>query len=493
MKTRKKRIKNYLKFGVFLFGISLLLWNCEQEDYDIQNQITKYSIKESSFINFSKKKIFTLSFNKILKNKKDLFSKNGDDIYNFTIDSSSIREISKNNYTSYTFLIKRENDTSDFFENLVISINSLQNTKAYILKYTPTVETIYIENHNSFIFNGNVSILPIESDSINFLSREITTCLPVTSRLCDVAGYDPSTGVTQTGTHQASSTCEHDGTAYNSTKMVCTTETFFEAGDSGGGGTTTDNTNQTTENEEIVTSAIDDLGELGVKKECRKISTLLNDNPIFKQKLLDLSSNTNLSLGYEKSVGAFENSTNLDEHGGQVGQSSTRMLLDPTNKYVAYVHTHPQNNTTQTYSVFSFTDLKAYAKVLYNNKLNSNTFVAFLVTKKGTRYALTIHNKTKFLNAFYMYNNRYPSNVEEFVKYQESKKIIEPLFNEYFNKELTPKIKEIDSNNENVLLQFATFMKSANAGISLFEADATFSSFKRVTANSLGIKRKPCN
>jgi len=32
MKTRKRTFKNLLKFGVFLFGISLLLWNCNQEE-----------------------------------------------------------------------------------------------------------------------------------------------------------------------------------------------------------------------------------------------------------------------------------------------------------------------------------------------------------------------------------------------------------------------------------------------------------------------------
>ena len=31
MKTRKSNIYQLLKFGVFLFGISLLLWNCEDE------------------------------------------------------------------------------------------------------------------------------------------------------------------------------------------------------------------------------------------------------------------------------------------------------------------------------------------------------------------------------------------------------------------------------------------------------------------------------
>lgn len=38
MKQRKKQITNLLKLGVFLFGVSLLLWNCENENMDIDNQ-----------------------------------------------------------------------------------------------------------------------------------------------------------------------------------------------------------------------------------------------------------------------------------------------------------------------------------------------------------------------------------------------------------------------------------------------------------------------
>ncbi|WP_435254500.1 hypothetical protein [Tenacibaculum sp. A30] len=38
MEQGKKQITNLLKLGVFLFGISLLLWNCENENMDIDNQ-----------------------------------------------------------------------------------------------------------------------------------------------------------------------------------------------------------------------------------------------------------------------------------------------------------------------------------------------------------------------------------------------------------------------------------------------------------------------
>jgi len=35
----KRKLNNYLKIGIFFFGISVLLWNCQQEDLPIEKQI----------------------------------------------------------------------------------------------------------------------------------------------------------------------------------------------------------------------------------------------------------------------------------------------------------------------------------------------------------------------------------------------------------------------------------------------------------------------
>ena len=46
MKKRKKQIANLLKLGVFLFGFSLLLWNCEK---DIETIEPKHEKKETNY------------------------------------------------------------------------------------------------------------------------------------------------------------------------------------------------------------------------------------------------------------------------------------------------------------------------------------------------------------------------------------------------------------------------------------------------------------
>ena len=62
----------------------------------------------------------------------------------------------------------------------------------------------------------------------------------------------------------------------------------------------------------------------------------------------------------------------------------------------------------------------------------------------------------------------------------------ESFFNndKYFNRDKpTRKIKETDTNNENVLKEFLNFMEEADLGIALLESTDNFESFKTVTKN----------
>ena len=48
MKKRNKQITNLLKLGVFLFGFSLLLWNCQDETIEKQeNNIATVGLEEA--------------------------------------------------------------------------------------------------------------------------------------------------------------------------------------------------------------------------------------------------------------------------------------------------------------------------------------------------------------------------------------------------------------------------------------------------------------
>jgi len=84
-----------------------------------------------------------------------------EDQYGFTIDSSLVKEISSENYTSYTFLIHRDVVTDISFENLVVTIDSLENVKAHLIAYHLNNDPIYIEEDDAYSFDAEVEFMEI--------------------------------------------------------------------------------------------------------------------------------------------------------------------------------------------------------------------------------------------------------------------------------------------------------------------------------------------
>lgn len=225
-------------------------------------------------------------------------------------------------------------------------------------------------------------------------------------------------------------------------------------------------------------------------EEKDKITDFMTNNSVNFQQVLQTMNgfaNTNAEISI-----TLDTENQMVAQDGVQGSGGTNIDPNPTNNYVTIAHTHdafgldPDGDGigTSTYSVFSFEDLKLMAEILYNNKLNSGTFVAFLITAKGTRYALTINDPTKFLDLFYMHNVPIPSTPDEAGKWTNSKEKLKPLYKEYYDqKNENRKIKESDTDNENVLKQFLTFLNDSDTGISLFEANQDFDSFQPLKLN----------
>lgn len=70
---KKRKFKNYLKIGILLFGISLILWNCQEQE--IQLEFEQTNLKISTVSKSSAKKIFE-SYVKEQKSTKSLSYKN---------------------------------------------------------------------------------------------------------------------------------------------------------------------------------------------------------------------------------------------------------------------------------------------------------------------------------------------------------------------------------------------------------------------------------
>lgn len=227
---KKSKLANLLKSGILLLGILILLFSCEKDGYiNIENtDENKFLITDNSFSDFQYDKSYK-KVNNLLKQLikgKNLQSKSGKETYDFTVDTTKVRKIQIDSTTTYTFLIKRGTKNSLYFENLVLNFQKNKEPEALIIKYKPKNGIRFIEEHNSYDFEGEFETNKIEFNKINFASK--VTCNTVNMVYCNV------TGGGYNGDHVADSNCYSyalnngfDG-LYNTTRTTCSasSETF---------------------------------------------------------------------------------------------------------------------------------------------------------------------------------------------------------------------------------------------------------------------------
>lgn len=130
-----------------LIIILLLNVNCEKDEElqsfseDVEtNTESNLRLTEGTFKDLLENKEFKKAFSEYQKIKSELnktttFKKSAN-IYDFTIDSTKVKQVITKNKITYNIPIFREEPSSLFFENLVITtdING-KNVKASLLKY----------------------------------------------------------------------------------------------------------------------------------------------------------------------------------------------------------------------------------------------------------------------------------------------------------------------------------------------------------------------
>ncbi len=169
----KNKLKKTLKLGILLFGILLLLWNCENNseqiesvqekiDFTIKPQIKTFNLNQLK----SDNKFNTLknSFD-VLQNNTLFASRNGTstsarlvDTLGITIDENSIKQIVYNGYVSYTMLMIEPNDTSDNVSNLVIQEHN-GNEHIFTVRYSNMESDTTTASRNSNEPSDNVQML----------------------------------------------------------------------------------------------------------------------------------------------------------------------------------------------------------------------------------------------------------------------------------------------------------------------------------------------
>ncbi len=180
----KTKINNPIRKLLFLLLAFLTVIGCQKEtdDAEPQNLIDdnpvsneyqnrNLDIKVSGYSDFQNDSNFNSIINGL--SLSDRFAGNNianrtgnNDVYGFTIDTTEIRQVQFDGYTSYTFKVYRE-ESVGLFENLVVEVND-EGERAYIASYIPDQQ--YLDDISNGIvteFNGTVRIENISSNTSN--------------------------------------------------------------------------------------------------------------------------------------------------------------------------------------------------------------------------------------------------------------------------------------------------------------------------------------
>jgi hypothetical protein len=183
----QKQPKTILK--VFAICLLIGLNSCSNDLYEdpLQNKHNDVKITEKSFEELMLDNKFKDSYSRVSKNKggdknlKTIKEAN----YNFTISDLPAKVIETNNKISYTFHITRNFIDPDYFENLIIGVDSLNQTKAYITKYKIDNTKKALINKTPFKSVTYTSILYKKS-----LTSKVTDCVSFKLSMCPGVPYD---------------------------------------------------------------------------------------------------------------------------------------------------------------------------------------------------------------------------------------------------------------------------------------------------------------
>ena len=211
------------KFKFLIVSITMLLFiSCEKEIYDDALYQDNLKLEKFTFSTLIKNEKFITAYSKIMKTKTNDYANKTvmEEQYGFTIVDEPVHVLQNDTITSYTMLIKREENPNNVIENLIIQTNQSNQITANIIKYTGNFEL-----YNGFdmnLFQGIKSITPIEYNDNSTDSTAkiiyIEVCKDVIIWHCyGPAGHTSSEGCTM---------------GYGVVETIC----YDVAIDSGGGG-----------------------------------------------------------------------------------------------------------------------------------------------------------------------------------------------------------------------------------------------------------------
>lgn len=496
------------------------IYSCTNEREFIENE---NNIK-SKYISFDELKNNSLAFNEYKKTEeKTVQSKNSklvyNDFYGFYIDTEKILYIEKEEYHSYTFIIKRDIET-DKTENLIITLNKDNQYDSKIIRYDFTEldkekilnnEIVVISKSNAEIINvSNLTAEPCFAivsvpATINSEGQITASYVSVEEVPCEGAsggggsspesgGYSGPTGGDGSGYGGPNST-GYGGNEGNSPNPV-NNYPQNQGGGGGSGGNLPDIPNIPPT--PIITAPLLILDDEEILDPCHELSELLKPNdsiftdefqlqdtikrPKLKQTLMDVRQyvNAKKEFGYELSYEkAGKKYTKKFVEGSD---DAFTIQFDKDQFIYSTIHAHPKGAV----KIPSFGDLVLLRNTLKANGLqpyNRNKYAVMVVVKNPNgaipatlTYALKIENLTTLDTYVESVLNSYGS-----IPYKEKMDKILDAESIYYDAQPTQ-------------LEKLFLDKYGSIGVGLYKADENLTGWGKLTANGTATPtNNPCN
>ena len=507
-------MKHKLKKILLLYIISGTLFvscSLEEEYLKQDNANLKIKIERKTFHELMKEEKFNAAYTKISKQKNPISSSAlGRTVmeaeYDFTISNIPAKVITYGNNISYNFHINRNVSNSNYFENLVVKVDSTTIPKAYIIKYILNSNPLFISEHNAYTLDAQTEITQINYNDTEAKIEYYDGCAVVTL-WCP---YD--------GPHPAGPECLNQ--RFDDLYWVRDTSGCGDGLDSGGGGSSgpvdttggggssgpVDTTgggggaggtgdldtphNDSGNNNPIVTAPVLELEEENETPvvqipPCEKLKNLLKKpKPDIKSTIINnLIPNIRINPYGEKAAylqkfpdGTMGTTISLPTTKGQIG-------IRTGGNYYSAIHTHPES----AYPMFSWSDV--YTLYTLNKQMQAHNagLSSFLLVCKDQNgdfqtYAIMIENIENTIESVLNDKKYAGKKVEEIKAIMDSK-----LFKDYY-------IEQNNQTSTNYDKAFLKFMKDSN--ISLYKADNTLTTWSKLSLDESQTNLnnpEPCN
>src|SRR5690606_12671900 len=197
------RLKNYLKLGILLFGIFVVLFSCKQDDIEnpTEQSNSKYFLTrlKGSELKQNLKLNEKISELKTRTKNPDFQARYENETFDLDLNEATYIESIDGSYHSYTFYIYNDEDNYNI-NNIVLSITENGDYEADLVTYNLTEnEKQQIENGTLTDLKDKMTIEPFDINQINTYSRG-GTCMELvavdTVENCS-AGHDVSSCSTE--------------------------------------------------------------------------------------------------------------------------------------------------------------------------------------------------------------------------------------------------------------------------------------------------------